>query len=122
MGGGGGRAGSTLLMLHYPIVWPVLMGLSHLIFHAGPRHEGYLISVMCAQAMNCGNVLYCRLMNVGQALNGLAGPIAMGGPPAVSAVWFPPHQRTTATSIGTFFGMLGTAAGFLIGNSGPDID
>ncbi|KAK7093171.1 solute carrier family 49 member 4 homolog [Littorina saxatilis] len=55
------------------------------------------------------------LMNVGQALNGLAGPIAMAGPPAVSATWFPPEQRTLATSVGTFFGMFGTASGFLIG-------
>ncbi|XP_070175531.1 solute carrier family 49 member 4-like isoform X2 [Littorina saxatilis] len=55
------------------------------------------------------------LMNVGQALNGLAGPIAMAGPPAVSATWFPPEQRTLATSIGTFFSMFGMASGFLIG-------
>ncbi|KAL8602558.1 hypothetical protein ACOMHN_065810 [Nucella lapillus] len=55
------------------------------------------------------------LMNLGQGLNGLAGLIAMAGPPVLSAVWFPPHQRTTATAIGGFFGTLGTAAGFLIG-------
>jgi FLVCR family MFS transporter len=56
-------------------------------------------------------------MNVGQMLNGLAGPLAMAGPPAVSAVWFPPEERTRATAIGTFFAMMGTAAGFLIGKS-----
>lgn len=62
------------------------------------------------------------LMNVGQMLNGLAGPIAMAGPPTVSAVWFPPEQRTRATAVGTFFGMLGTAAGFLLGpNIVPDV-
>ena len=60
--------------------------------------------------------LFFRLMNVGQALNGLAGPITMGGAPAVSAVWFPSHQRTTATAVGTFFGMLGTALSFIVGN------
>ena len=54
-------------------------------------------------------------MNVGQGLNGLAGPVAMAAPPAISAVWFPPEQRTQATAIGVFFGMLGTASGFLLG-------
>lgn len=55
------------------------------------------------------------LMHVGQALNGLAGPVAMAGPPAVSAVWFPPDQRTRATAVGSLFGMVGSAVGFIIG-------
>ena len=58
---------------------------------------------------------YVRLMHVGQALNGLAGPVAMAGPPAVSAAWFPPHQRATATAVGALFGMMGSAAGFVFG-------
>ena len=56
-----------------------------------------------------------RLMHAGQALNGLAGPVAMAAPPAVSAIWFPPDQRTTATAVGTLFGMMGTAVGFFLG-------
>jgi hypothetical protein len=32
-------------------------------------------------------------------LNGLAGPVAMGGPPVLSALWFPANERTTATAL-----------------------
>ena len=56
-----------------------------------------------------------RLIHVGQLLNGLGGPVAMGGPPAVSAVWFPAKQRTTATAIGSISNGLGVAISFIIG-------
>ena len=39
----------------------------------------------------------------------------MAAPPALSAVWFPPHQRTTATSISQVFTQLGTGLSFAIG-------
>ncbi|KAL3831878.1 hypothetical protein ACJMK2_023575 [Sinanodonta woodiana] len=55
------------------------------------------------------------LIHVGQFLNGVAGPIAMGGPPMVSAEWFPPHQRTTATSILFVISTLGIGSSFLLG-------
>ncbi|XP_053372758.1 solute carrier family 49 member 4 homolog [Mercenaria mercenaria] len=55
------------------------------------------------------------LIHFGQFLNGLAGPIAMGAPPALSAEWFPPEQRTTATAIATVTNTLGLAVSFLLG-------
>ena len=39
----------------------------------------------------------------------------MGGPPLVSAVWFPVHERTTATAVGVFMGTTGVAISFIIG-------
>ncbi|XP_063417712.1 solute carrier family 49 member 4-like [Mytilus trossulus] len=54
-------------------------------------------------------------INIGQCLNGLAGPIAMGGPPLVSATWFPLHERTTATSLGFCMNLIGIAVSFLLG-------
>ena len=54
-------------------------------------------------------------MNAGHFFIGLAGPVLMGGPPLVSATWFPPHQRTTSTAISTAFAFIGIAASFLIG-------
>ena len=46
----------------------------------------------------------------------MAGPVTMGGAPLLSAVWFPVHQRTTATALGVLSGTLGVAVSFIIGN------
>ena len=59
---------------------------------------------------------HSSLIHVGQFLNGLAGPIAMGAPPAISAEWFPPEQRTTATAISSVANTMGNAVSFLLGN------
>ncbi|KAL5009481.1 hypothetical protein ScPMuIL_011786 [Solemya velum] len=55
------------------------------------------------------------LIHFGQILNGLAGPVGMSVPPVLSAKWFPPHQRTTATAIACVFNSLGVAISFVIG-------
>lgn len=56
---------------------------------------------------------YFGFIHLGQILNGIAGPLIMAPPPKLSAVWFPPNQRTTATSIGTMAPYVGSAVGFL---------
>lgn len=56
-----------------------------------------------------------RLVNVGHLLNGLAGPVAMGAPPFLSAVWFPLHQRATATAVSTSSNFVGVAMAFVLG-------
>ena len=62
------------------------------------------------------------LMNIGQFIVFMAGPICVGVPTAVSAAWFPPNERTTATAIGAQSSYLGVAIGFLIGpNIVPDL-
>jgi len=43
------------------------------------------------------------------------GPVAIGAPPLVSATWFPPSERTTATAIGTLAGYFGIAIAFAVG-------
>ena len=55
------------------------------------------------------------LINFGQIIAGIAGPVAMAAPPLLSSTWFPPHQRTTATAISSIAGYVGTAFSFLIG-------
>ncbi|KAL6068118.1 MFS domain-containing protein [Balamuthia mandrillaris] len=55
------------------------------------------------------------LVIIGQALNAAVGPIVMAIPPKLSAVWFPPRQRTTATAISGLANILGTTVGFLMG-------
>ncbi|XP_072029148.1 solute carrier family 49 member 4-like [Amphiura filiformis] len=55
------------------------------------------------------------VMNIGHIFLGLAGPLLQAGPPLVSAVWFPPHQRTTSTAFLTAMTYMGIACSFLIG-------
>ena len=56
-----------------------------------------------------------RTANIGQFFIGLAGPFLVQGPSLISAVWFPPHQRTTATAISSIAMEVGMAASFIVG-------
>ena len=49
-------------------------------------------------------------------MNNISGPIAMSAPMTISALWFPPHERTRATSIGQMFNALGVGVSYLLGN------
>lgn len=55
------------------------------------------------------------LLNIGQFIILIAGPICVGVPTAVSASWFPSNERTTATAIGAQSSYVGVAVGFLLG-------
>ena len=55
------------------------------------------------------------MIHLGQFFNGLAGPIAMAAGPVLSATWFPPQQRTTATAIQAMSNYIGGALPFLLG-------
>ncbi|GFO22951.1 disrupted in renal carcinoma protein 2 homolog [Plakobranchus ocellatus] len=55
------------------------------------------------------------LFHIGQFVSGFAGPVSMGAGPAVSAVWFPPNERVTATAISTSMGLFGVAVPYLLG-------
>ena len=46
-------------------------------------------------------------------LNGAAGVVIFSAPSALSAAWFPPEERTTATGIAIVFNNLGNALSFL---------
>ncbi len=48
-------------------------------------------------------------------LNGVAGVVIMSAPPAISAAWFAPHERTTATGIGQMANNVGASVSFLMG-------
>lgn len=54
-------------------------------------------------------------VHCGQFITGIGGPIAMAAAPMVSAAWFPPEQRTTATAISSLACYSGTALSFVIG-------
>ena len=54
-------------------------------------------------------------MALGQFFNGMAGPVTQAGPPVLSSIWFPPHERTTATALSSLAGSMGIAVSFVIG-------
>lgn len=83
-----------------------------------------LATIISTSLSALGTVLRCItmeppavtwLMHLGQILSGIAGPVFMAGPVVVSAVWFPPSQRTTATAIGALAGSAGSAVCFIMG-------
>jgi FLVCR family MFS transporter len=45
------------------------------------------------------DVTFTVMSHICAILNGLSGVTVMAAPPAISAAWFPPHERTTATCI-----------------------
>ena len=55
------------------------------------------------------------MAHIGANLNGIAGIVICSVPTAVSSLWFPPNERTTATGLSTMFNQLGNAGGFLLG-------
>ena len=52
---------------------------------------------------------------VGQSLAAIAQPLVLACPSALAARWFPPHERSTACSIGVIANQLGIAVGFYLG-------
>lgn len=70
----------------------------------------------CLQAIPVrDNKVRSILINAGQFITMAGGPVAIGAPPLVSATWFPPSERTTATAIGTLAGYFGIAMAFAVG-------
>ena len=57
----------------------------------------------------------CRFAHAGHIFNGMAGPVMYTAGPVISALWFPPEQRATATAISTVAGFGGNAVCFLLG-------
>ncbi|XP_066922547.1 solute carrier family 49 member 4-like [Clytia hemisphaerica] len=57
------------------------------------------------------------LIHCGQIMIGFAGPVAQAAATALSSVWFPSNQRTTATAVASLASYCGTALSFLTGPS-----
>ena len=57
------------------------------------------------------------LAHLGSILTGISGPVAMSAPITISALWFPPNERTRATSIGQMFNALGVGVSYLLGST-----
>lgn len=96
------------------------MNHSHLFIISGLRVSVLLAAFfeLIGTALRCfslSNKSQSLLIHIGQFVTGLGGPVAMAAPPLVSAAWFPPSQRTTATAISSLACYSGTALSFVIG-------
>lgn len=54
------------------------------------------------------------ICHISAVLNGIPGIVVTSAPPAVSAAWFPPDERVTATSISQMLNNIGQGLSFLI--------
>ena len=53
-------------------------------------------------------------LHLGQIINAACGPLVMAPVSHLSCLWFPPEERTRATTIAIFAGNFGSTVGFLI--------
>ena len=88
---------------------------------AGLRASALLLAVVDfiaagLQAIPLSNLqIQTWLVHLGAIFNSIGGPVAMALGPLISAVWFPPHQRTTSTAIASLACYVGTGLSFIIG-------
>ena len=64
--------------------------------------------------LNVPEQVFTITCNVCAILNGIAGILLCSTPPAISAAWFPPRERATATSIGQVLNCFGGGLVYLI--------
>ena len=64
-----------------------------------------------------GIIYFSISCHVCAIFNGISGVTIMAAPPLISSKWFPPNERTTATSINQAFNMLGNGLAMLVGQS-----
>ncbi|XP_067686516.1 solute carrier family 49 member 4 homolog [Haliotis asinina] len=55
------------------------------------------------------------LINVAAIVNGVTSTVPVAGPALLSATWFPPKQRATATAVSTISSSIGMSVSFIIG-------
>ncbi|CAB4055555.1 DIRC2 [Lepeophtheirus salmonis] len=53
--------------------------------------------------------------HIGSILNGISGTTILSAPSVLSSTWFPPNERTIATSISQMFNLFGNALSFMLG-------
>ena len=87
-----------------------------------------LAMLFCSGFMAFGTILRCGFLqdpyisqqvftvscHICSILNGISNIVVGSAPLAISAVWFPPEERVTATTIAQVFNGLGTGMSFLL--------
>ena len=94
------------------------INILHLVHMIWWFHQNYVLRVNYNHRPETSSVaLNLRLVNFGQACVSVTGPMVTIGSSAVSATWFPPDQRTTATGFITGVMTMGGGMSFILGNN-----
>jgi FLVCR family MFS transporter len=98
----------------------IVFPLCYLLEIRGLRVATITVSVLVAlgavlRVISTDNTIYTISAHICAILNGFAGATIMSAPPALSAIWFPPEERTTATCINQVFNNLGNGVAFIMG-------
>ena len=103
------------------LYWPSCRYHPYLFFSLGLRISVLLIAFLsvfgkCLQLIPASdNKMRTIFINVGQFIIMAGGTVALSAPPLVSATWFPPSERTTATAISALAGSFGISVAFVVG-------
>ena len=103
------------------LFWPCYWSHPYLFFSLGLRISVLLIAFLsvfgkCLQLIPASdNKMRTIFINVGQFIIMAGGTVALSAPPLVSATWFPPSERATATAISALAGSFGISVAFVVG-------
>jgi hypothetical protein len=67
----------------------------------------------CLPRASVGDGAFSSISMAGMVFNGIAGTVETLSPPVLSSLWFPVHERATATALMATANTLGTCVGFL---------
>ncbi|XP_023345230.1 disrupted in renal carcinoma protein 2 homolog [Eurytemora carolleeae] len=73
-------------------------------------------SIKCIGWFHMKENIFTIICHIAAFLNSLAGIVLCSAPPLLSAVWFPPEERVTATCIGQTLNGLGGGVSYFIAN------
>jgi MFS transporter, FLVCR family, disrupted in renal carcinoma protein 2 len=83
---------------------PIILTIVALCVNSGLR---------CLPRASVGEGAYSSISMASMVFNGIAGTVETLSPPVLSALWFPAHERGTATALMATANTLGTCVGFL---------
>lgn len=117
---GWNTADITLLAAWGPLVYTLLVLLvPQLVQRLGLRASitAGAVLVLAATSVRCitsAAPWALLLAHLGQILNAAAGPLVLATPSKLSAEWFPPHHRHTATAVAVLANYAGSGIGFAV--------
>lgn len=102
----------TYVIFTIPFIWICdVYGL-----RVGTLVSAFLMATGTAiRCISTSEETFTWMAHLGANLNGVAGIVLCSAPPALSSLWFPPNERTTATAISSVLNQLGNAGGFFLG-------